>query len=138
MNKCLFTGRLTADPDIMTTATGAMIAKFRMAIDRRFAKDGEQTADFISCTAFNKTAEFIEKYFKKGMKADVETHFQSNSYTDREGNRRTSADFIIDNIEFGESKSARGSGATQNSGFTGSGNMAFMDIPNGIDEEIPF
>lgn len=137
MNKCLFTGRLTRDPETRYAESGTAVARFGMAIDRRYKREGEQTADFINCVAFGKTAEFVDKYFKKGMKADVEARFQSGSYTDNDGNRRNTADFVIDNIEFGESKSARGEGSGSYSSNS-SGNAAFMDIPNGIDEEIPF
>lgn len=140
MNRCVFTGRLTRDPEMRTAAGSDMsIVRFGMAIDRRFKREGEQTADFINCVAFGKTAEFIEKYFKKGMKADIEARFQSSTYNDKNtGERRSSADFIIDNIEFGESKAARGESGNEYSS-NGSGNVAgFMDIPNDIDEELPF
>ena len=107
MNKAILSGRWTKDPDIVYTGEGNAIARGTLAVDRKFAKkDADVTADFISVVAFGKTAEFIEKYFRKGMKAVVAGHIQTGSYTNKEGNKVYTTDVIIEEIEFGESKSS--------------------------------
>ena len=143
MNKAIEIGRLTRDPDVRYTDGGTSIARFTLAVDRRFKKPGEQEADFISCIAFGKTAEFIEKYFHQGSKIVVEGRIQTGSYTNKDGQKVYTTDVVVENVEFGESK---GSGAvsqpdgsrpdpSQASSPFGNG---FMNIPDGIDEELPF
>ena len=87
MNKVILIGRLIKDADIKASAAGMTIARFTLAVDRRFKKDNEQTADFINCVAFSKTAEFLEKYGKKGTKFVVEGSIQTGSYTNKDGNK---------------------------------------------------
>lgn len=131
MNIAILTGRLTKDPEVKYTQGNEplAIARFTLAVDRRSKKDGEQSADFISCVAFGKRAEFLEKYGKKGTKFNVEGSIQTGSYTNKDGNKVYTTDVIVNNIEFGESKNA---GGTQEAQATD----GFVDAPD--DEELPF
>lgn len=143
MNKVILMGRLTRDAEIRYSQgeNSTAISRFNLAVDRRFKRDGdEQTADFISCVAFGKIAEFMEKFGHKGTKFALEGRIQTGSYTNKDGQRVYTTDVVVENIEFAESKS--------NSGNSGNGNAApqpapegadgFMHIPEGIDEELPF
>ena len=135
MNKVILIGRLTRDPEVRYTQAenSTAIARYTLAVDRRFKKDGEQSADFISCVAFGKAGEFAEKYFKRGTKVMVEGRIQTGSYTDRNGNKVYTADVVIENQEFAESKGNNQGSRTQTDYGDG-----FMSIPDGIDEELPF
>lgn len=106
MNKVTMSGRLTKDPEIRYTSgqNSMAIANFSIAVDRRFKKEGGADADFFNCTAFGKTAEFMEKYWKKGMKALLSGRLENESWTDKEGNKHTSTKILIDEIEFCEKK----------------------------------
>lgn len=104
MNKTILCGRIVRDPEIKNSVT--MVARYTLAVDRKFKRDGEPTADFINCVAFGKSAEFIEKYCKKGTKLIVSGRIQTGSYTNKEGNRVNTFDIIIDEQEFAESKGA--------------------------------
>ena len=105
MNKVILTGRFTRDPEIKYTNDGTSIARFSIAVNRRFVKEGsDQKADFLNCIAFGKTAEFIEKYFSKGMKADLSGRIQTGSYTNKDNVKVYTTDIIVEEIEFGESK----------------------------------
>jgi single-strand DNA-binding protein len=108
-------------------------AKFSLAVDRR--KSGEQSADFISCAAFGKTAETMEKYVFKGTKLCVEGHIQTGSYTDKEGRKVYTTDVIVDNFDFAESKGASTQTSTQQEKADDNG---FMQVPDGLEEELPF
>ena len=132
MNHVILMGRLVRDPEVRWTQgqESMCVAKLTLAVDRRTKKEGEQSADFISCTAFKKTAEFIEKYIKKGTKIVVEGRWQTGSYTNKEGTKVYTNDCIVEAVEFAESKKA--DGAPTAKGDTSS----FMDIPD--DDEIPF
>ena len=142
MNKVILMGRLSRDPEVRYSQGDAAtaIARFSLAVDRRFKREGDdQTADFINCVAFGKTAEFLEKYGRKGTKFVVEGRIQTGSYTNKDGQKVYTTDVVVENVEFAESK---GSGdnnnipaAPQPSGSSGDG---FMNIPDGIDEELPF
>lgn len=139
MNKAILIGRFTRDPEVRYTDGGTSIARFTVAVDRRFKKEGEQQADFISCIAFGKTAEFVEKYFKQGSKIVVEGRIQTGSYTNKDGVKVYTTDVVAENVEFAESKSSGDSGyqsfRPEPSSALGDG---FMNIPDGIDEELPF
>ena len=141
MNKWIGTGRLTREPDIRYSQgeNSMAIAKFTLAVDRRFKKPGEQDADFINCVAFGKTAEFIEKYITKGTKIIVEGRIQTGSYTNKEGNKVYTTDIAVEQVEFAESKKTD-SGQADNSRPAPSNAVGdgFMNIPDGIDEELPF
>lgn len=134
MNKTLLIGRLTRDPDIRYSQgeQPMAIARFNLAVDRRFKKDGEQSADFISCVAFGKTAEFIEKYVFKGTKIAVEGRIQTGSYTNNDGNKVYTTDVVVEQVEFAGSKADSKSAAKES-------NDDFMNVADGLDDEgLPF
>jgi len=108
MNKVILIGRLTRDPETRysQSAEPVAIARFSLAVNRRFKRDGEPDADFINCVAFGRTGEFIEKYFKKGMQIAVTGRLNVRSYEDQTGQRRWSTDVVIDEAEFTESRAA--------------------------------
>lgn len=147
MNKVILMGRLTRDAEIRYSQgeSSSVIARFTLAVDRRYHKDGaEQTADFISCVAFGKTAEFMEKFGRKGTKFALEGRIQTGSYTNKDGQRVYTTDVVAENMEFAESKNSGDNGGPQNGNsqanddpFAGGGD-GFMNIPDGIDEELPF
>lgn len=139
MNKCVLMGRLTRDPEIRVN-NDKSVARFTIAVDRRFKRDGdEQTADFINCVAFGKTAEFVEKYAHKGTKFVVEGRIQTGSYTNKDGVRVYTTDIVVEQLEFAESKSSADGNATGNTANSNAtNNTSFMDIPDDISEELPF
>lgn len=139
MNKSILIGRFTRDPEVRYTDGGTSIARFTIAVDRRFKKDGEQQADFIGCIAFGKTAEFVEKYFHQGMKIGLEGRIQTGSYTNKDGVKVYTTDVVAENVEFVESKSSGSGQSDYGSQYTPSAaGDGFMNIPDGIDEELPF
>ena len=145
MNKVVLIGRLARDPEVRYSQndTSMAIARFSLAVDRRFKRDGdEQTADFINCVAFGKTAEFLEKYARKGTKFVVEGRIQTGSYTNKEGQKVYTTDVVCENVEFAESKNSQSGGSSFDggAGFAPSSDAGdgFMNIPDGIDEELPF
>jgi single-strand DNA-binding protein len=105
MNKTIISGNIVRDPDIRYSqaATPMAIARFTVAVGRRFKKDGEPDSDFLNCVAFGKNAEFIEKYFSKGKRIEVDGHLQTGSY-EKDGIKRYTTDIIVDSVGFGESK----------------------------------
>lgn len=133
MNNVVLIGRLTRDPDVryMEGDNPMAVARFTLAVDRRYKKDGEQTADFISCVAFNKNGEFFEKYGRKGVKFAIVGHIQTGSYTNKDGQNVYTTDVVVDAQEFCEKKS--GNTETQQTD-----NDGFMTIPEGIEEGLPF
>ena len=146
MNKVILMGRLTRDPEVRYSQgdNSMAIARYTLAVDRRFRRnnDGEQTADFIGCVAFGRSAEFAEKYFHQGLKVVVTGRIQTGSYTNRDGNKVYTTDVVVEDQEFAESKAAsqaNGNNYTparpEPSAASGDG---FMNIPDGIDEELPF
>ena len=137
MNKVILLGRLTRDPEVRYSqgAQQTAIARYTIAVDRKFKRDGEQSADFIGCVAFGKAAEFAEKYFKKGTKLAITGRIQTGSYTNKDGQKVYTTDVVIEEQEFAESKSGGSSAPQPAPADTGEG---FMNIPEGIDEELPF
>ena len=145
MNKVILLGRLTRDPEIRYSqgANSLAIASYSLAVNRSYKRDGEPDSDFFNCTAFGKNAEFAEKYLKKGTKIALVGKIQNESYTNKEGQKVTATKIIVDEQEFAESKNASSgeSGGYQPSArptpsaAVGDG---FMNIPDGIDEELPF
>lgn len=135
MNKVILCGRLTRDPEVRYSAGNEpmCIAKYTLAVDRKGSKKSEQNADFISCVAFGKTAEFNEKYCKQGTKLIIEGHVQTGSYTNKNGQKVYTTDVIVDAQEFAESKKTEERPETQPASGDG-----FMNIPDGIPEELPF
>ena len=141
MNKVILMGRLTRDPEVRYTQgdNASAVARFSHAVDRRFKKDGEQTADFINCVAFGKTGEFIEKYGRKGTKFVVEGRIQTGSYTNKDGQKVYTTDVVVEQVEFAESKSSADGNTTNNTANSNAPtDTSFMDIPDGIGEELPF
>ena len=115
MNKVILMGRLTRDPDIRYSQNDSQVsvARFTLAVDRRFKRDSEQTADFISCVAFGRTAEFFRDYMKQGTKVCVEGRIQTGSYTRQDGQKVYTTDVVVENAEFAESKAASGGNSYQ-------------------------
>lgn len=145
MNKVMLMGRTTRDAEIRYTQgeKSTAIARFSLAVDRRFKRDNdEQNADFISCIAFGKIAEFLEKFGRKGTKFVVEGRIQTGSYNNKDGQKVYTTDVVVENIEFAESKNGSGSGGSTNqpapAPSSSSAGDGFMNIPDGIDEELPF
>lgn len=138
MNKVILMGRLTRDAEIRSSQGGnpTTIARYTLAVDRRFKRDGDQTADFINCIAFGKNAEFAEKYFHKGIKVVVTGRIQTGSYTNKDGQKVYTTDVVIEDQEFAESKAM--SQQNQKNNAPVSDSDGFMNIPDGIDEEMPF
>ena len=135
MNRVILMGRLTRDPDIRYSQgeNSMAVARFTLAVNRRYksaAGSDEQTADFIQCVAFGKTAEFIEKYCVQATKLVVEGRWQTGSYTNREGGKVYTNDCIIEHCEFAESKSSNSSKPEASSAGEG-----FMNVPAGIEED---
>ena len=148
MNRVILMGRLTRDPEVRYSQgeRSMAIARYTLAVDRRGRRnqDGnsEQTADFINCVSFGKAAEFAEKYLRQGVKIAVTGRIQTGSYTNKDGVRVYTTDVVVEEQEFAESKAASAS----NSGYQASPSPSpsadigdgFMNIPDGIDEELPF
>ena len=133
MNTIIIMGRLTRDPEVRYTADGKGVARCSIAVNRRFKQEGQPEADFFNLVSFGKTAEFIEKYFHKGMKALVTGELRNNNYTDKDGIKRYTNDIIISSIEFAESKSTNLTPVDDNSD-----NPFTVNVPEGIDDELPF
>ena len=149
MNKVILMGRLTRDPEVRYSQgdQATAIARYTLAVDRRFRRDGDQqSADFIGCVAFGRAAEFAEKYFRKGTKIAVTGRIQTGSYTNKDGQKVYATDVVVEEQEFAESKNASSDNGGFAGGFSGGdrpspGSAAgdgFMNIPDGIDEELPF
>lgn len=142
MNKVILMGRLTRDPDVRYSQgeEPIAIARYTLAVGRRFHKDGEQAADFISCVAFRKQGEFAEKYLRQGTKIVITGRIQTGSYTNRDGQKVYTTDVVVEEQEFAESKKtveereAAECGGRQEAPDSD----GFMNIPDGIDDELPF
>ena len=147
MNKVILMGRLTRDPEIRyaNNENNTCIANYTLAVDRRFKRQGdEQTADFIRCVAMGKGGEFAEKYLHQGTKIVVEGRIQTGSYTNKDGQKIFSTDVLVELQEFAESKAASAQNGNQNASAPTRPNVAqndsdgFMNIPDAIEEELPF
>ena len=106
MNKVIMMGRLTMDPEMRYSTSGTGVGSFTLAVDRKYVKPGDPGADFYSCVSFGKTAEFVAKYLKKGVKVILDGHLQNDSYTNKDGVKMTITKIIVDQLEFAESKAA--------------------------------
>ena len=138
MNKLILMGNFTRDPEIRySQGSNLAIARFSIAINRRFAREGEDNTDFFNCTAFGKTAEFVEKYFHKGMKAAIVGRIENDNYTNKNGEKVYSVKVIVEEIEFCEKK---GSSDNDNPGPPPEmgGDDDFVQIPEGQSGDIPF
>ncbi len=134
MNKVVLMGRLTRDPEVRysTGDNPVAVGRYTLAVDRRFKKDGEASADFIQCLCFGKSAEFVEKYFRQGMKVTISGRIQTGSYTNKDGVKVYTTEVVVEEQEFAESK-----GSGQGSAPQPTATDDFMNIPDGI-EELPF
>lgn len=143
MNKVILLGNLTRDPEIRYSQGEKQmaVARFSIAVNRRFANDGETNADFFNCTAFGKTAEFIEKYFRQGSRMSLVGRIENNNYTNKNGEKVYSVQIMVEEVEFAERKSAQSNNQTQNQNQpaqTNCGDDDFMSIPDGIEDGLPF
>ena len=140
MNKVILMGRLVRDPEVRYSqgAESTTVARYTLAVDRRHRANNEASADFISCIAFNRAADFAEKYLKKGTKLVITGRIQTGSYTNKDGNRVYTTDVIIEEQEFAESKKDDGTNGSSPKGPYPTGQDGFINIPDGIDEELPF
>lgn len=140
MNTVQLVGRLTRDPEVRYSDSGSSVARFNLACDRRFKRDGEDTADFIPCTAFGKTAEFVEKWFRKGQRMGLTGRIQTGSYTNKDNVKVYTMDVIVDGVEFVES--GRNAGDNEASSRPDSRNTAgdgFVNIPDDVEDAgLPF
>ena len=141
MNKVILMGRLTRDPEVSSSTSGTTFARYSIAVDRRFKREGEPDADFFNCTSFGKQAEFVERYLKKGTKVVVSGRLQNNNYTNKDGQKVYDVRIMVEDIEFAESKNSSSEGSfnsgSQSQGSTAGGND-FLNIPDGLVEELPF
>ena len=130
MNKVILMGRLTRDPEVRYTQGDkpTAVARYTLAVNRTYKRQGEPDADFINCVAFGRSAEFAEKYLRQGLRIIISGRIQTGSYTNRDGEKAYFTNIIVESQEFAESKHSR-------TDETGDG---FMNIPDGIDEELPF
>ena len=150
MNKVILMGRLTRDPEVRYSQGGEnplAIARFTLAVDRRFKRDGEATADFINCVAFGRQAEHAERFYRQGLKIVITGRIQTGSYTNKDGVKVYTTDIVVEEQEFAESKAVSDANA---GGYRSAPTPApapapvsdagdgFMNIPDGIDEELPF
>lgn len=142
MNKVILMGRLTRDPEVRygSGENSTAVARYTIAVDRRFKRDGEQNADFIGCVAFGRNAEFAEKYLRQGTKLVLTGRIQTGSYTNRDGQKVYTTDIVVEEQEFAESKAAGNGGQNNYSRPSAATSDAdgFMNIPDGIDDELPF
>lgn len=142
MNNVTLIGRLTDNPEVRYSQGGepVAVARYRLAVDRPYKKEGEQSADFISCCAFGKNGEFAEKYLTKGMKVAIVGRIQTGSYTNKEGNKVYTTDVVVNNHYFCESKTTpAGTDSTPDSPApSGPAPDGYMDIPTELAEDLPF
>jgi len=136
MNLVILMGRLTRDPEISSSASGTTFARYSIAVDRKFKREGEPDADFFNCTSFGKQAEFVERYLKKGTKIVVTGEIQNNNYTNKDGQKVYDLRIMVHDVEFAESK---GNGQTEaKTESKGKDVTDFLNIPDGLVEELPF
>ncbi|MDU3181709.1 MAG: single-stranded DNA-binding protein [Lachnospiraceae bacterium] len=147
MNKVILMGRLTRDPEVRYSqgANPTAIARYTLAVERRFKRDGEPTADFINCVALGKAGELAEKYFRQGLKVVVTGRIQTGSYTNKDGVKVYTTDVFVEEQEFAESKNSENTNANTNGNANSNSNSTpanagdgFMNIPDGVDDELPF
>lgn len=137
MNKVILVGRLTRDPEVRYSQRdhATAVARYTVAVDRRFKRDGEPTADFIPCVVFGRSAEFAEKYFRQGMRVSISGRIQTGSYTNKDGVKVYTTEVIVEEQEFAESRAESDASKANQRADVGDG---FSNIPDGIDEELPF
>ena len=151
MNKVVLVGRLTRNPEVRYSQgeKPTAVARYTLAVERRFKRDGEPTADFIPCVVFGRSAEFAEKYFRQGMRVAISGNIQTGSYTNKDGVKVYTTEVYVEEQEFAESRSEHSSGSAPAQSQNAPAQTAapaqpavdangFMNIPDGIDEELPF
>lgn len=143
MNKVVLVGRLTRDPEVRYTQgeNQTAIARYTLAVDRRFKRDGEPTADFINCVVFGKSAEFSEKYFRQGLRVAISGRITTGNYTNKDGIKVYTTEVTVEEQEFAESRAESESNKTSNQRATQTNTTTggeFMNIPDDIPEELPF
>ena len=137
MNLLVICGRLTRDPEIRSTSGGSSVARYTVAVDRQFKRDGDPDADFFNCTAFGKSAEFAEKYFRQGTKVIVTGRIQQDNYTNKDGEKVYAWTVVVANQEFAESKKAADENGSQKKPESKS--SAYVEVPEDFtDEDLPF
>lgn len=143
MNKVILVGRLTRDPEVRYTQgeNQTAIARYTLAVDRRFKRDGEPTADFINCVAFGKSAEFAEKYFRQGLRVAISGRITTGNYTNKDGIKVYTTEVTVEEQEFAESKAESEANKTSNqqpAQTSASAGDGFTNIPDDVDTELPF
>lgn len=143
MNKVILVGRLTRDPEVRYTQgeNQTAIARYTLAVDRRFKRDGEPTADFINCVVFGKSAEFAEKYFRQGLRVAISGRITTGSYTNKDGIKVYTTEVTVEDQEFAESKAESEANKTSNQQSVptnASSGDGFINVPDDIPEELPF
>ena len=143
MNKVILMGRLVREPDVryMQSEKSTAVARYSLAVPRKFKRDGEPDCDFINCVAFGKMGEFAEKYLRKGTKVVITGRIQTGSYTNRDGVKVYTTDIIVEEQEFAESKNAsqqNEQSKSENMAQADNSNGDWMSIPDGLDSELPF
>ena len=143
MNKVILVGRLTRDPEVRypQNESQVAVARYTLAVDRRFKRDNEPTADFIPCVVFGRSGEFAEKYFHQGMRVSVSGRIQTGSYTNKDGVKVYTTEVIVEEQEFAESRAeseANRSASKQPKPEETVDENGFMNIPEGLEEELPF
>lgn len=141
MNECLFYGRISSDVDLRYTKNQVPVAKFSIAVNRQY-QNQDKKADFLNMTAFSKTAENIERFFRKGSRIVVRCHAQQEEYTNKDGQKVNTVGFIVDSFSFVDTRAEGGITANQNTQTapepTPSGYDGWTNVPDGIDDELPF
>lgn len=139
MNKVILVGRLTRDPEVRYSQgeNATAVARYTVAVDRRFKRDGEPTADFINCVVFGKSAEFAEKYFRQGLRVAISGRITTGSYTNKDGIKVYTTEVTVEEQEFAESKAESEANKTSNQQTIPSRD-GFINVPDGVDEELPF
>lgn len=140
VNTVILIGRLTRDPEVRYSqgSESMAIARYTLAVDRSYRREGENNTDFIGCVAFGRNAEFAEKYFRKGTKIAITGRIQTGSYVNREGQKVYTTDVVINTQEFAGSRNEAQEPAQKGQPMPEAGEDGFMNIPDGIDDELPF
>ncbi len=138
-NLVVLTGRLTADPELKTTANGISVTSFSIAVSRRYRSGEEPQTDFINIVAWRQNAEFITKYFKKGSMIGIEGSIQTRKYTDKTGSNRTAFEVVVNSAQFVETKrDSAGAGQSDAASYSNAGVNDFTEIDSGSDDDLPF
>ena len=140
MNKVILVGRLTRDPEVRYPQNDSQtaVARYTLAVDRKFKRDNEPTADFIPCVVFGRSGEFAEKYFRQGMRISVSGRIQTGSYKNKDTRKVYYTEVVIEEQEFAESRAESEANRSGQQSKTEVDENGFMNIPEGLEEELPF